>query len=48
MVEKANDFIASLYIEGGIYDTLGAKYDKMIGVAFFDPTIGLSYVVNKN
>lgn len=47
MVNKANDFIKSLYLPNGIYSKLAEKYDEAIGEAFFDSSIDLSYIVNE-
>ncbi|GAA0180695.1 ABC transporter substrate-binding protein [Clostridium sediminicola] len=47
LLEKANEFIATLYEEGGLYEQLGSKYDDEIGEFLKDKSLGLEYIVNK-
>jgi polar amino acid transport system substrate-binding protein len=47
LLEKANDFIATLYLEGGLYEQLAKKYDDDIHKVFFNDELGLSYITDK-
>lgn len=45
LLEKANEFIASMYAEGGFYEKAGTKYDQAIGEYMKDDSLGLSYII---
>lgn len=45
LLEQANNFIATLYEEGGLYEEIGTSMDDIIGDFFQDSSLGLSYVV---
>lgn len=44
MLEKANDFIASMYAEGGLYDQIREEYDPINAEFLSDPDLGLDYI----
>ncbi|MGH4037952.1 MAG: transporter substrate-binding domain-containing protein [Sphaerochaeta sp.] len=48
MVEKANEFIETLYQDGGLYEQLAEKYDDEINKVFFSDGLGLDYIVSKS
>lgn len=45
LLAKANDFIASMYEDGGFYDQAGTKYDQAIGEYLKDDSLGLDYII---
>ncbi len=47
LLDKANEFIATLYEEGGAYEQLESKYDDAIGEFLKDENLGLRYIVQK-
>lgn len=47
LLEKANDFIATMYEKDGLYSKLAPKYDKAIGEYLKDDSLGLDYIINK-
>ena len=47
LLEKANEFIETLYEDGGLYDQLETKYDESIGEFLKDEKLGLQYIVTK-
>ncbi|WP_461206614.1 ABC transporter substrate-binding protein [Clostridium sp. DL1XJH146] len=47
LLEKANEFIATLYEDGGLYEELADKYDDEVGEFLKDESLGLEYIVNK-
>jgi polar amino acid transport system substrate-binding protein len=47
LLKKANEFIDTLYEEGGLYDQLESKYDEAIGEFLKDEKLGLQYIVTK-
>lgn len=46
-VEKANEFIKTLFLDGGLYDQIAPKYNQAISEVYNDETIGFSYIVRK-
>lgn len=47
LLNQANEFIATLYEEGGLYEQLAEKYDDAVGEFLKDESLGLSYIINK-
>lgn len=47
LIEQANNFIATLYQDGGLYEELAKKYDEDINKVFFNDELGLEYIVQK-
>jgi len=47
LLEQANNFIATLYQDGGLYEELAKKYDEDIHKVFFNDELGLEYIVQK-
>ncbi|SHH98311.1 transporter substrate-binding domain-containing protein [Clostridium grantii] len=47
LLEKANEFIATLYEKGGLYEQLASKYNDEVGEFLKDKSLGLEYIVNK-
>ncbi len=47
LLEKANEFIHTLYEDGGLYEELAEKYDEVIHEVFFSEKYGLDFVVTK-
>lgn len=45
LLEKANEFIKTMYEPGGFYMEAGNKYDKAIGEYLKDPSLGLEYKI---
>lgn len=45
LLEKANEFIASMYAEGGFYDTIKAEYDPIIAEFLQNDALGLDYII---
>lgn len=45
LLEKANDFINSMYAEDGFYMQAGTKYDEVIGEFMKDNSLGLDYII---
>ncbi len=45
LLEKANEFISSMYEEGGFYDTVREKYDPIIAEFLQNEELGLDYIV---
>ncbi|OON92856.1 MAG: hypothetical protein ATN32_00230 [Candidatus Epulonipiscium fishelsonii] len=46
MLNKSNEFINSMYEDGGLYDQIAEKYDPIIAKFFFNEDLGLSYIIN--
>ncbi len=46
MIEKSNEFIASMYEEGGFYDEIREEYDVIIGEFLGNDELGLDYIIN--
>ncbi|ONI47121.1 hypothetical protein AN644_01515 [Candidatus Epulonipiscium fishelsonii] len=46
MLDKANEFIASMYEDGGLYDQMAEEYDPIIAEFLHNDDLGLSYIVN--
>ncbi|ONI45325.1 hypothetical protein AN641_00630 [Candidatus Epulonipiscioides gigas] len=46
MLNLANEFIASMYEDGGLYDQMATEYDPIIAEFLKNPELGLSYIVN--
>jgi len=44
LLNQANQFIKTLYQEGGLYDQIKEKYDSEIKEIFFDENLGLEYI----
>lgn len=47
LLNKANEFIDTLYEKGGLYEQLADKYDNAIGEVFFNDDFGLNYIITK-
>lgn len=47
LLEQANEFIATLYEEDGLYAELETKYDSAVGEFLKDESLGLKYIVSK-
>lgn len=47
LLTKVNEFIATMYEDGGLYDTLAPKYDSLIGEYLQDSSLGLEYKTTK-
>ncbi len=45
MLEKANEFIASMYEEGGLFDQIRAEYDAIIADFLQNDEYGLDYII---
>jgi polar amino acid transport system substrate-binding protein len=45
LLEKANEFIKTIYEDGGFYKQAGDKYDKAIGEYLKDDSLGLEYMI---
>ncbi len=48
MLEKANEFIATMYEEGGLYDQIRDEFDIIVGEALQNPELGLDYIIYNN
>lgn len=48
LLEKANEFIASMYEDGGLYDQIRAEYDIIVGEFLQNENLGLDYITNPN
>ncbi len=46
LLEKANEFIASMYEDGGFYDQISERYDVIVGEFLQNPELGLDYIIN--
>lgn len=46
MLEKANEFIDTMYAPDGLYDQIREEYDQIIGDFLQNPSLGLDYIVN--
>lgn len=46
LLEKANEFIATLYEKGGLYEQIKEEYDEIIGEFLQNKELGLDYIVN--
>ncbi len=46
LLDQANEFIASMYEEGGLYDQLAPKYDPIIAEFLLNPELGLNFIVD--
>ncbi len=47
LLTKSNEFIATMYEEGGLYDQIRAEFDPIIGDFLKNPDLGLDYIVNE-
>lgn len=47
LINQANEFIATLYQPGGLYEQLATKYDDDIHKVFFNDELGLNYITRK-
>lgn len=45
LLEKANEFIDSMYDEDGFYEKAGTKYDEKIGEFMQNDALGLDYII---
>lgn len=45
LIELANEFIATMYLEGGLYDQISADFDEIIANEFQNETLDLNYIV---
>ncbi len=48
MLEKANNFIATMYEEGGLYDQIREEYDPIIAAFLSNDALGLEYIIQPN
>lgn len=46
LLEKANAFIATMYEEGGFYDSIKAEYDGIVAEFLKSDELGLDYIIN--
>lgn len=46
MIAKANEFIATMYEDGGLYDQLAEKFDPIVGEFLHNDDLGLGFIVN--
>ncbi len=46
LLAKCNEFIATMYEEGGLYDQISAEYDPIIAEFLQNDELGLDYIVN--
>ncbi len=46
LLAAANEFIATLYQEGGLYDQISEEYDPIIAEFLQNDSLGLDYIVN--
>lgn len=44
LLEKSNEFIASMYEDGGFYDTIREEYDPIVADFLENDALGLSYI----
>ena len=44
LLKKANEFIASMHADGGLYDQIAPEYDKVVGEFLGDMSLGLDYI----
>lgn len=47
LLEKANEFIPTLYEDGGLYEQIGTSLDTQIGEFLQDSSLGLDYIVSR-
>ncbi len=47
MLEKANEFIATMYEEGGLFDEISPEWDGIIAEFLSNDELGLDYIVGK-
>lgn len=47
LLEKANEFIPTLYETGGLYEQIGTSMDTQIGEFLQDSSLGLEYIIAK-
>lgn len=47
LLEKANEFIPTLYETGGLYEQIGTSMDTQIGEFLQDNSLGLEYIIAK-
>ncbi len=45
LLNLANEFVDSMYEEGGFYIEAGDKYDEAIGEYLNDPSMGLDFMI---
>ncbi|MFI3168111.1 MAG: transporter substrate-binding domain-containing protein [Bacillota bacterium] len=45
LLQLANEFIASMYADGGFYDQAGTKYDDAIGEFMQNDEVGLDFII---
>ncbi|OOB76841.1 MAG: hypothetical protein BEN19_00445 [Epulopiscium sp. Nuni2H_MBin003] len=48
LLNQANDFIESMYADGGFYEQAGTKYDKLIADFVQNDELGLEYIIYPN
>lgn len=48
LLEQANEFILTLYEDGGLYEQIGTSMDEEIGIFLQDTSLGLQYIVTPN
>ncbi len=46
LLEKANEFIETMYQEGGLYDQIRPEFDVIVGDFLENDELGLDYIVN--
>lgn len=46
-VKVANEFIKTLFVEGGLYEEIAPKYDQAISDLYGDESIGFDYIVRQ-
>lgn len=46
LLEKSNEFIASMYEDGGFYDSIRDEYDAVVAEFLQNEDLGLDYIVN--
>ncbi len=46
LLDKANEFVASMYEDGGFYDTIREEYDPIVGDFLQNPDLGLDYIIH--
>lgn len=44
LLEKANEFIKTMYVEGGLYDQIREEYDIIVGEFLQNDELGLDYI----
>ncbi len=46
LLEKSNEFIKTMYAEGGLYDEIRAEFDVIVGEFLQNEELGLDYIIN--